>query len=146
MSEIVGAFDQRDPSQRTRFSQIGRIPQCCSGCFFCDQCGLGPLGYQAPFLLGQGRIKVQHKRIGVSTKFGHDERYPLGHQARHKDHVARETAQLGNNDRALAEASGGHCCCKVRPSVERVRALAGLGFYELGDDRQLLGVGEALDS
>jgi hypothetical protein len=34
LSKIVGAFDQRDPSQRTRFSQVDRIPWCGPGCFF----------------------------------------------------------------------------------------------------------------
>jgi hypothetical protein len=32
---------------------------------------------------------VQQKRIGVSTKFGHDEWHPLGHKAGHEGDVAR---------------------------------------------------------
>ena len=33
----------------------------------------------------------------------------------------------------------------MRPAVERVRAFAGLGLDELGDDRETFRLGEALD-
>ena len=43
---------------------------------------------------------------------------------------------------ALAAGQGGG---ELRPAVERVGALAGLGLDELGDDREALGFGEARD-
>jgi hypothetical protein len=35
--------------------------------------------YQRAFLLGQGGIKVQQKRIGIGAQLGHNEGHPLRH-------------------------------------------------------------------
>jgi len=107
VSEIVGAFDQRDPSQRTRFSQVCRISKRSPGCFFRRQCGLSPLGYEPAFFLGQSRVKMQHEWIGIPTELCDNERHALGHQASDKRHVARKAVELGNNYATLRSLCGG---------------------------------------
>jgi len=39
----------------------------------------GPLADQGAFLLGQGRIDVQHERVAIGAQLGDDKRHPLRH-------------------------------------------------------------------
>jgi hypothetical protein len=66
----------------------------------------------------------------------------LADQAGHKRHVARETVELGNNDRASVGASNGQRCRELRATVQGVGALAGLDLDELGGQHKALGLGE----
>ena len=83
--------------------------------------------------------------IGIAAEFGHDERHALRHQAGDERHIARQPVELGDEDAALR---GLGCCQRrgeLRPAVERVGALAGLGLDVLGDDGDALGFGEPRD-
>ena len=53
-------------------------------------------------LLGNGRIDVEHERVGVRM-LGHDERDGLRHQARDKGYITGEAIQLRHNNGASVE-------------------------------------------
>ena len=96
---------------------------------------LGALRDQPPLLLGQRGVEVQHERVGVAAEFGDDERHALGHQAGDERDIAREPVELRDQDAALRGLGRGQRGGELRPAIERVGALAGLGLDELGDDR-----------
>lgn len=98
------------------------------------QGGAGPVGDHAALLLGEGRIDVQHERVRVGAKLGHDEGHPLRHQPGDKRHVAGQAVPLGHHDRSLGFAGGGQSGGKVRlavsvgnfPSVSRISGQVGV--------------------
>ena len=53
-------------------------------------------------LLGNGRIDVEHERVGVRM-LGHDERDALRHQARDKGYITRQAVQLRHDNWASVE-------------------------------------------
>ena len=103
-------FDQNGPPQQARFSQNVRIAQGYPRGLLGRKRSFGSLRNETAFLLGQGRIQVQHKRIGVSAEFCHDEGHTLRHQAGHKSHVTRKPVKLGNNYAAFRSLCGGQGC------------------------------------
>jgi hypothetical protein len=50
---------------------------------------MGALSNEPSLLLSERRIEVEHEGISVGPQLGNDEGHMLGHQARHKGHVAR---------------------------------------------------------
>jgi hypothetical protein len=54
---------------------------------------------QLALLLGERRVDVKHKRVGVCAQLGDDEWDALGHQARDERHVPAEAVELGHYDR-----------------------------------------------
>jgi hypothetical protein len=87
----------------------------------------GSLRNETAFLLGQGRIQVQHKRIGVPAEFGHDEGHTLRHQAGHKSHVTRKPVELGNNYATLRRLCSGQRCGQLRAQCQ-TQTLIGFTF------------------
>jgi hypothetical protein len=57
-------------------------------------------------------------------------------------HVAGQTIQLSNDDRAFELAGLGERGGELRATIQRVRSLAGFDLYKLGGDLQTLGRGE----
>jgi hypothetical protein len=49
---------------------------------------LRPLGDQAAFLFGEGRVEVQHEGIGIPAQLGYDEGHALRHQPGNERYVA----------------------------------------------------------
>jgi hypothetical protein len=88
---------------------------------------------------------VQHEWIRISSKLGHDEWHPLGHQAGNKGHVAREPIQLGHEDRTSLLPRCGQRCGKLGPSIEGVGSFAGLDLSELAYDLDIFGFSEPSD-
>ncbi len=88
---------------------------------------------------------MQHERVGVDTQLGDNERHPLGHQAGHEGHVAGETVELGNNDRASVGAPSGQRRGELRAAIEGIGALAGLDLDELGGQPKAFSFGKALN-
>jgi hypothetical protein len=141
----VCALNQRCSARRAGFGQILRIPENRSRSLLCRQGSFSSFGYQAPFFLGQGRVKVQHKRIGISAKLRDDERHSLGHQAGHKGHVARQAVELGNNYAALRSLCRGQRCGQLRAPIQGVRALPAFGFDKLGGNSEAFASGKMID-
>ena len=143
---LVGRFDQRRCGRSRPASRmfVG-LPSFAAARLPDRQCGLGALRDQPPFLLGQRGVEVQHERVGVAAEFGDDERHALRHQAGDERDIAGEAVQLRDQDAAFRGLGGGQRGCELRPAIERVRALAGFGLDVLGDDRDVLGFGEAGD-
>jgi hypothetical protein len=56
----------------------------------------------------------------------------LRHQAGNKGNIAREPVKLRDQDAALGGLGGGEAGCELRPTIDRVGALAGLRLDELG--------------
>ena len=69
--------------------QIARIAELDAGRLFRCQGRFGALRDQGALLLGEGRVQVEHKRVGITAELGDDERDPVRHQPRDKMHVAR---------------------------------------------------------
>ena len=88
---------------------------------------------------------MQHEWVGIGSEFGDDEGHTLRHQAGNEGHVAREPVELGHQDRTLRLARCGQRCGELRPSVERVGALAGFDLGEFGEDGDAFGFGKARD-
>jgi hypothetical protein len=66
---------------------------------------------------------VQHKWIGIGFEFGDDERGPVLHQAADEMHVAGQTIELCDDNRAaLVDPAGG-------PERERIIFSAGILVY-----------------
>ena len=63
----------------------------------------------------------------------------------HERHIARKPVELGDQDGAFGGLGGSQRGGELRPPVEGVGALAGLGLDELGDDADALGLGEPGD-
>src|SRR5690242_18309038 len=70
---------------------------------------------------------------------------PLRHQAGDERYVPRQPIQLRDQDATLRGLGAGEGGCELRPALERVGALTGLGLDELGDDRDAFGLGEPLN-
>jgi hypothetical protein len=99
----------RPPSCRT--ARCGRRASCPDA---------SPLGCQPALFLGQRGINVQHKWIGIGFEFGDDERGPVLHQAADEMHVAGQTIELCDDNRAaLVDPAGG-------PERERIIFSAGI--------------------
>jgi hypothetical protein len=62
-----------------------------------------------------------------------------GHQAADEMHVAGQTIQFSNDDRAFELAGLGERGGQLRSAIQRVRSLAGFDLDELGSDLQTLG-------
>jgi hypothetical protein len=83
------AVDNLDRSAESAGTcDVGRMAQLRRSRAFDRQRCPSPLRDQPAFFLGQGRVKVQHERIGVPAKLRYDERHPLSHQAGHEGRVA----------------------------------------------------------
>ena len=76
------------------FADVDRIAQLAPACFPHRKCRLGALRDESLFLLSEGRVEVQHERIGIPAKFGNDERHALCHQARDERDIAGQTVEL----------------------------------------------------
>jgi hypothetical protein len=100
---------------------------------------------QAALLLDQRRVEMQHERVGVRAKLGHDERHALA--------IRPEMKATSRNRRSSFETITGHLAVRaasqrrrqLRPAIERVGALAGLRLDVFGDALELLGFGELGD-
>ena len=90
------------------------------------QPGAGALGDHPPFLLGQGSVNMQRKRINAATERADDERHALRHQPGNEGDVAAQPIQLGDSDFATSLLRRPQRCLQLRAPIERVRAFAGL--------------------
>ena len=88
---------------------------------------------------------MEHERVGIGTELGDNEGNALNHQAGDEGDIAREAVELGHDDRAFRQASRGEGRSQLRPTIESVRALAGLDLGKLVQDYYTLGFGEAGD-
>ena len=105
----------------------------------------GALRDQSPFLFGQRGVQVKHQGVGIGAEFRHDEGDALGHQAGNEGDIPGEAFELGHQHRTLGLARCRQRCGELRPSIERIRALAGLDLGELRYEGDALGFGEAGD-
>ena len=105
---------------------------------------LGALRDLGALLLGNGRVDVQHERIGVRD-LGHDERHALRHQAGDERDVARQAVELRHDNRALVGRRPLQRRLELRPALERVGALGGLDLGKGLGDGVALGRAETLD-
>ena len=105
---------------------------------------LGALRDLGALLLGDGRVDVQHERVGVRD-LGHDERHALRHQAGDERDVAGQPVELGHDDRAPVGGRPLQRRLELRPALERIGALGGLDLGEGLGDVVALGGAEALD-
>ena len=71
-----------------------------------------------------------------------DERNPLRHQTGNERDVTAEPVELGDGNFTLRLLRRLQGRLQLRPTVERVRTLAGLDLGELGDDLEAFGLGE----
>ena len=143
--KTIRLCDLRLASLRAGFDQIARIAELHALCLLGCKRGARALGNQAPFLLGQRRIEMQHEWVGIGAQFGHDERHALRHQARHEGDIARQPVELGDNNGALVGLGGGERCGKLWAAIEGIGALAAFGLDELPDQEKALGQGEPLN-
>ena len=93
---------------------------------------------QGALFFGERGIEVQDERIDVRPQFGDEEGHAMRHQAGNEMHVARETIELGDRDRAAQRPRLGERRRQLRPTIERVASLAGLDLDELGHDLEPL--------
>ena len=70
-------------------------------------------------LLGDGRVNVEHERVGVRD-LGHDERNALRHQAGDEGNITRPAVELGPDNRALVGSRAAQHRCSV--SVSRTNS------------------------
>jgi hypothetical protein len=91
-------------------------------------------GDQGALLFGERGIEMQNEGIDVRPEFRNEERDAMRHQAGNEMHVARETVELGDRDRATQRARLGERRRQLGPTIERVASLARLDFNKLGGD------------
>jgi hypothetical protein len=96
-----------------------------------------PLGDEAPLLLGQSRVEVQHEGIGIGPEFGGDEWHPLRHEAGNEGHVPRQAIELGDQHCASLRAGRRQGCGELGPAIQRIGSPTCLGFRKLGNDREV---------
>jgi hypothetical protein len=77
-------------------------------------------------------LAIRYEGIGVRPELGDDKRHALGHEARHEGHVAREAVEPGHHHRATACPRLRQRCRELRPALQRIGTLAGLGLDVLG--------------
>jgi hypothetical protein len=110
--ELVGCRDLHFPTEGACSCEVSRVAEFAAIGSFRRQSRLGQFGDQTPLLFRQRGVEVQHKRIGVSTEFGHDKRHPLRHQSGHKGQIAREPVELGHQDATLGAGGRSQCSRK----------------------------------
>src|ERR1035437_3389341 len=98
-----------------------------------------------PLLLSQRRKKMQHKRIAPSPEFRHNERNSLHHQTRDEVHIAGDPIQLRYHNRAAAGLGASQGCQQLRPTLQSIRALAGLDFNKFRHELKALSLNKSPD-
>ena len=94
--------------------------------------------YQGALFLGKGGKQVQNERINVRAQLGNYERHPVSHKAADEVNIAAEAVKLGDGDVALEFLRSSESSLELRATVESIRALASLDFYELQNQLQAL--------
>src|SRR5215216_5205654 len=87
--KLIGNGSLNVPPELARFGDVAAIAEQSPIRLPCCQSSLGPLRDQAPLLFGEGRVEVEHERIGVAAEFGDNEWHSLRHQARDEGDIAR---------------------------------------------------------
>src|SRR5215208_6094254 len=65
--ELIGNSALNSAPEFAGFSDVARVAELSASGFPCRQCRPGPLRDQAPLLFGEGRVEVEHERIGVAA-------------------------------------------------------------------------------
>ncbi len=91
-----------------------------------------------------GRVYVEHEGINIRAKLSHDERHPLGHQARNEGDIARQAIKLRNEHGAFQLFRHGQGGGQLRAAAKRVGPLASFDLPELGRDFVPVIVGKLL--
>jgi hypothetical protein len=73
---------------------------------------------------------VQHERVHVGAKLGHEERHPLHHQPCDEVHVAAQPVELGYQHRATVASRCRQRRRELGSAIEGVRFFPGLDFGE----------------
>ena len=121
-----------------------RIAKLHAARFGRGQCCLGALRDLGAFLFGDGRVNVQHERVGVRD-LGDDERDALRHQAADERYIAAEPVELGGDHRAFVGRRAVQRGLELRPPFQCIGALRGLDFGIGLDDLVAFSGAEALN-
>ena len=123
----------------------GRVAEAHAARLSGLQGGPGAIRDQPALLLGDGGVDVQHERIGVRPELRDDERHTPGHQASDEGDVAAQPVELGDDHRAAVALCLLDRRSQLRPALDGVVTLAGLGLGEGRSDTVTLELAEAGD-
>ncbi len=140
--EAISPYAVRCGAEGLRLGQIGPVAQGGPLRLLGRQRRAGPLRNQVALFLGQGRVNVQHERVCIGAKLGHDEGDALGHQARYERYVSREAAEFGHHHSRLGLAGLSKCLGQLGATLQRIRTLPRLDFHILGHNLAPLGRSE----
>ena len=125
---------------------LGAVPpELDPSCFGGSQRVLGPRRDHASFLLGQRGVEVQHEGVGIGAQLRGDERHPRGHQSGDEGDVTRQPIELGDDDGAARLFRSCQRLRELRPTFQRIGALAGLDLDELARDGETLAFAELVN-
>ena len=85
---------------------------------------------------------MQHEWVSVSTELCDQKWHALRHQPGNEGDIAREPVELGDDHRAPCLARRVERRPELWPAQQRVAAPTALGLYVLGDDADVLRLGE----